>query len=995
MRYIIAISLLFFVNFLFGQESALVIQQGHSDEILMVSVDPLGKTYATASRDKTVKVWDLRSGKLIKTVTGFSFYVTKVGYSPEGGFLYMRGDLGTCKVFSTSDFSEVTTKFYDDFFPITQLTFGVNDDMLLFGIKGSAFVVNTKTWNKHLMSGRVAGEVDQLIFNKDTKKVSVRAKGGSPTDIDISPILAKEKFSIDRIPSERYPYSAVINNDLVEISDQKAQVIAKRKQPKVSIPVNAVFSKDNSFVAVSFDDQPNVMLWSLKSNAMIRINVGSANNRAMLFLDNSTELLVGAGNELRSYWVNGELNKVLFSTGGKINAIGMSPDKKFLIAGTADGNLVLYDNLLGKVISTTKIGETITSISVHPKGKMIAVAEDGHVGVFKFPSMKEDYIAIKGTATRCADYSGDGKYLMAQDAKTKRIMLFESGKEEAAKSFNDPSEHKTKSESAIRSQVFPVAFSKKNSYMISMGEEWVMHLRSSTDFSVTELKGHSSWANSFYFSPDDRFLISTSEDGSVQLWDVAKKSRIGLMIFNQKDYVVATADNFYFTSKGGYDMVGFFKNGKVYPFEQFDVILNRPDKVLKQFGCVNDQLILAYEKAWNKRLEKLGFKSVNTTGTPPELQILNRDKIAINTKASDLKISLSANGNGILLDRLLVWINDVPIWGKNGLSLKKANAADLKKEISINLANGINTIDVAVMNINGVESARERIITDYYPATTALPKLFFVGIGSSKFKTTAFDLNYPAKDVEDLNQFLSGLKGTHFSEVSTKLYLNDKVDVSILKEIKSHFSQAGRNDIVVLFFAGHGVLDVSYNYYLSAYNMDFNAPANGGIEYQKLESVLDSIAPLKKLFFIDACHSGEVDKEEMTFATNTKTEKSPDVNFRNVGQGLVQKGGLGLPLTSELLKELFADLRRGTGATVISSAGAVEFAMESGAWKNGLFSYCLLNGLKDHKADLDRNGKVSISEILKYVSENVAELSGGKQNPTSRAENISIDFELW
>ena len=117
--------------------------------------------------------------------------------------------------------------------------------------------------------------------------------------------------------------------------------------------------------------------------------------------------------------------------------------------------------------------------------------------------------------------------------------------------------------------------------------------------------------------------------------------------------------------------------------------------------------------------------------------------------------------------------------------------------------------------------------------------------------------------------------------------------------------------------------------------------------------------------------------------------------FRNVGTGVRKRDGLGAANTSELMKELFTDLRRGTGATVISSAGGAEFAMESAEWKDGLFTYCLLRSLHEKQSDLDQNGNVQLSELQSYVTQAVRKLSGGRQVPTCRMENLSLDYEVW
>jgi hypothetical protein len=185
------------------------------------------------------------------------------------------------------------------------------------------------------------------------------------------------------------------------------------------------------------------------------------------------------------------------------------------------------------------------------------------------------------------------------------------------------------------------------------------------------------------------------------------------------------------------------------------------------------------------------------------------------------------------------------------------------------------------------------------------------------------------------------------------------------------------------------------NYYFGTWDMDFNNPSSGGIAYEELEQILDGIKPIRKLFMMDSCHSGELDKDEFAIADNTKTETS-NITFRNAGSvNAVFKNGFGLSQSSQLASDLFADLRRGTGATVISSAGGEEFAMESNAWNNGLFTYCLLSGLKEKTADINKDGIILLSEIQDYVYSQVTKLSGGKQKPTTRRENLEFDFRIW
>ena len=95
------------------------------------------------------------------------------------------------------------------------------------------------------------------------------------------------------------------------------------------------------------------------------------------------------------------------------------------------------------------------------------------------------------------------------------------------------------------------------------------------------------------------------------------------------------------------------------------------------------------------------------------------------------------------------------------------------------------------------------------------------------------------------------------------------------------------------------------------------------------------------------------------------------------------------------MKEMFSDIRKGTGAVVVSSAGGGEFAFESESWKNGVFTYSLLNGINSFAADKNNDNMITISELQDYILKQVQTLTKGKQKPTIRQENIDNDFVLW
>ncbi len=508
------------------------------------------------------------------------------------------------------------------------------------------------------------------------------------------------------------------------------------------------------------------------------------------------------------------------------------------------------------------------------------------------------------------------------------------------------------------------------------------------------------WIKSFDPDPEGE-RVAITDGRQIKIYDL-KSWELILTFVNLPDdqYLMYTPDNYYAMSKDAEKNIGFQYNGEFYTFEHFDLYYHRPDIVIERLGYASPQQIATLSNAYRKRLEKQG---VNTTAiTPgldlPTVRLVNKQDLPIVSNAATLPLVIQATDEKRLISRLLITVNEVPV-----LDIKPDADAGLPtssyhKTVNLRLTEPRNMIEVQVWNNQGIPSVKAKHFVRL-AKTVHLdePDLYLAVIGVSRYKDARMNLRFAAKDARDVKQLFQDRRGA-FRQIHSFELLNEEVTKENVIALKAQLQKSRPGDRVILFLAGHGLLDKDLDFYFATHDIDFYNPAQRGIAFSELEDLLTNLPARQKVLLMDACNSGELDKLSVEQELIQENVEEGSLTFRSFGStGVKSKEGAANAFT--VMKDLFYDLRRQSGAVIISAASGGEVAIEGGKTSNGIFTYALLEGMgignaSGLPADDFEDEQITISELQDYILKRVPELTKGRQRPTSRVEYLYNDFVI-
>ncbi|MEV0243425.1 hypothetical protein AB0I06_26410 [Streptomyces sp. NPDC050674] len=488
---------------------------GHSGAVYLTTFSPDGQVLATASYDRTVRLWDVsdpeRPKPLGKPLTGHTSWVSSAVFSPDGRTLASASDDGTVRLWDVTDPGHPKslgapltghdgTIYLIAFSPDGRTLASAGDDHTV-RLWDVADPRRPRALGDPLTGHRSA--VRSVAFSPDGRTLAAGGDDGTIRMWDVSE------------PGRPEPAGAPLTGHTTTVH-------------------SVAFSPDGRTLASGSADG-TVRLWNTAGpgrpatiGAPLTGHTGPV--WSVAFSPDGNMLAAASADSTASLWkvsdpqYPSQVGGPLAGSSGEMYALGFSPDGRTLATGAGDNKVRLWSLPMSDMVGRTGV--------FRPDGQVLATAaRDGRIRLWdvRAPGRPvrtgEPFRPRKG-AVRSLEFAPDGRTL-AVVTEGRAVELWNVADPARPVPYGSPSPLRIR-------YADPLAFSPDGRVLATAYDDRTIQLWNVADPSRprpfgTPLTGHKGYVNHLVFSPDGRTLASGSADGTIRLWDVSDPGRVTLI----------------------------------------------------------------------------------------------------------------------------------------------------------------------------------------------------------------------------------------------------------------------------------------------------------------------------------------------------------------------------------------------------------------------------------------------------------------------------------
>jgi WD40 repeat protein len=979
---------------------------GHSGPVYSVAYSPDGRAIATASGDGTARVWDAVTARPLQELRGHNGTVYSVAFSRSGKLIVTGGTDSTARIWDIATGRELhrlsghSDKVYgaqfspDDRWVVT----GSRDGSLGLWDAGTGAPVG-RCNNPGGMVLSVAFSADGLsVLTGDVSKKVRLWRTADCREIRRFDGHGNAVLSVAFSPDHRHAFSASRDQDIMEWDLDTARQVRKF-QGRSDMVLAVAASPDGRYIATGSWAQ-SATLWDAEAgSAAANFGPLSTNTFSMAFFPDGRKIVMvsGATPERRSarVWeiLSGKEPSLITpeDTPGAA-AAAVSADGNYVAVGTTHGMTLLWSEKEHEV--TRRLAEDsrpINAVAISTDGKLLLTgSDDGTARLWD----------TDRASVLCRLPRQFGRLFSVALSPDHSLMLT-AGTDSIARLWAIPGCQLTGELRGHTSWIQAAAFSPDGqSVLTASGDTTARWWNVRSRGCLHVFSGHTGAVRAVAFWPQHPWIITGSQDAFTSIWSPQSEERLAsLATFRDEGWAVVG-------SKGHFDVRGFREGTGLYWTFSDDPLHAVPVEFLARDY---------FEPHLLPRLLGRGEQSFPSL---PDLGDLNRvtprvriegirrgdsaDEVWVDVQASGATDPSQSNGkhqtdahdlrllrNGQLVHE---WpspdesdndLSDKTVWQERSRVRPPPGESKLPP-VRVRLASADRgkpvTFSAYAFNDDRVNSGIVAESTYLTPADMAIRvrHAYVVAVGVNAYQNSKRNLRGAVADAEAVVSSLAsipgykvipisllsdpGPDGTGFNrEQATKSNLRSVLSMlaapseaqaqrlrTSLGSSFGHLEQATPDDLVIVYFSGHGYAAPDGHFYLllsDSGTRDTIEPEDlpNLVSAQDLASWLRRVDAGQIVMILDTCHAAKVT------ASGTEEFKAAPLGNPGLGQLAYDKG-----------------------MWVLAATQADNVALESDQLGGGLLTYALTKeGLSEGFADLDRNGRITLAEWLKYAVQRV------------------------